>query len=271
MHLARTTTALTTLACLTLCQAAFAVSSDIKASNNEVTFQLMSTNVDYTETGGAYGVPPGTLDTETGSVPGYTLSVSKMQDWWLGNDYFEAEYDHAIGHTTYVGGYIGPAATPYGSVVGASTATLVNYSARYGAGIMLHDRVMLTNFAELGHHEWDRGVNLGETYAHTYFGIGALCQYAPTHGLVISASAMIGRMFGSNIAVNGYFSGALGDSSLYRVGVGADYALVQNVHGKISVDYMGFEYGRSGLYSGYFEPDSKTYLTTVKVGFGGEF
>ena len=69
MILKKTTTALSALACLTFAAAAFAGTSDIKASNNQFGIQAISTNVDYTETGGVFGVPPGTLDTETGGYP----------------------------------------------------------------------------------------------------------------------------------------------------------------------------------------------------------
>jgi hypothetical protein len=103
---------------------AFAGTFDIKAANNQLGLQLVSTNVDYTETGDGILVPAGTLDTEKGSVPGYVLSISTMQDLWLGNDYIEAEYDYASGNTEYVGGLLGPPPTPYGSVAGISGATL---------------------------------------------------------------------------------------------------------------------------------------------------
>jgi opacity protein-like surface antigen len=143
---------------------------------------------------------------------------------------------------------------------------------------MISNEFMLTSYAELGHHEWDRGVNLGELYTHNYYGIGALGQYSPSSGLVLSAIAMLGSTFGSNIVVNGVsgFSGALGNSHLYRIGVGADYAFEQNLHGNVGVDYTGFNYGISALYScgaGCFqwEPDSKTNYTTVRVGLGFPF
>ena len=255
---------------------AFAGTSDIKAANNQVGFQLVSTNVDYTETGDGVLAPSGTLDTEKGAVPGYALSISTMQDRWLGNDYIEAEYDNSSGNTEYVGGLIGPPATPYGSVVSTSGATLINYSARYGKGYMVRNEFMLTPFIELGHHEWDRWVNYGEIYTHNYFGIGALGQYSPVSRLVLSANAMFGSTFGSNIVINGAFSGALGNSGLYRVGAGADYAFAQNLHGNVGVDYTSFNYGISALYplgGGYYgwEPDSKTNYTTVKIGLGYAF
>ena len=252
---------------------AFAGISQIRESNNQFGFQLVSTNVDYTETGDGILAPSGTLDTEKGPVPGYALSISTMQDLWLGNDYLEAEYDHASGNTDYVGGLLGPPPTPYGSIVATSGATLTNFSARYGAGLMVNDQAMLTPYLELGHHEWDREVNLGELYTHNYYGIGVLGQYTPADRLVLSARAMFGHTFGSNIAINGAFSGALGNSSLFKAGAAADYVLVQNLHGSIGVDYTSFNYGISGVYPvgvGYvaWEPDSKTNYTTVRIGLG---
>lgn len=279
MIFTKTTTALSALAGLIFSAAAFADISDIKASNNQFGIQIISTNVDYTETGnGMFGFPTGTLDTETGSVSGSALFISTMKDWRLGNDYFEAEYNHSSGNTNYVGMYLNPP-TPYGSVVRTSSATLINYSARYGKGFIIdnaNDALMLTPYAELGHHEWDRGVNWGETYTHQYFGIGALGQYSPVSRLVLSANAMIGSTFGSYITINGAFSGALGNSSLYKFGVAADYAFAQNLHGNVGFDHTSFSYGMSAIYSCggtcvQWEPDSKTNYTTVKMGLGYAF
>jgi hypothetical protein len=255
---------------------AFAGQSAILAANNQVGVQLISTNVDYTETGnGVFGSPTGTLDTETGRVPGFALSISTMQDLWLGNDYLEAEYAHSHGNTDYIGGYISPP-TPYGSVTGTSTAVLEDYSARYGAGIVISDNLMLTPYGELGHHEWDRGVNQGEIYTHDYYGFGLLAQYSPASKLVFSANALIGSTFAANIIVNGVFSGPLGNSTLTRFGVAADYALAQNLHANVGVDYTSFSYGISGFYpvgttSVAWEPDSKTNYTIARVGLGYAF
>src|ERR1017187_2225624 len=58
---------------------AFADLSAIKSSNNQISIQTMSTNVDYTETGnGRLGTASETLDTETGDVPGYGAFISMM-------------------------------------------------------------------------------------------------------------------------------------------------------------------------------------------------
>jgi hypothetical protein len=261
--------------------AAFADTSDIRAANNQFGFQAISTNVDYTETGDGISAPSGTLDTEKGSVPGYALSISTMQDLWLSNDYFEAEYDNSSGNTKYTGALCTLAGVcgAYGSYVGVSGATLMNYSARYGKGNMVNEEFMLTPYLELGHHEWDRGVNSGELYTHNYYGIGVLGQYSPASRLVFSVNAMVGETFSSFITVNSSptfngFSGALGNSAQYKIGLAADYAFAQNLNGNIGIDYSSFSYGISAVYpvnSGSLEPDSKTNYTTVRIGLGAAF
>ena len=256
---------------------AFAGTSDIKASNNQVGTQFLLTHVGYTETGnGILGTTTGTIDTETGWVPGSALSITTMKDWWLGNDYIEAEYNYSVGNTQYVGALQDGGV--YGSVVQPTGAKQDNCSARYGKGFVLNDEFMLTPYAELGYHKWYRLVNNGEVYTHLYSGIGALGQYSPVNKLVFSANAMLGSTFGSAIVVNGLkgFLGGLGNSTLYAVGASADYAFMKNLHGNVGVDYMSFKYGSSALYplgGGLFvwEPDSKTNYLTVKLGFGYAF
>lgn len=260
---------------VTAATGSYADQSAILAANNQVGFQIISTKVDYTETNnGMFTSPLGTMDTESGHVPGFALSISTMQDLWLGHDYLEAGYDHSNGNTDYIGGYISPP-TPYGSVTGTSSAVLENYHARYGAGIVVGDNLMLTPYGELGHHEWDRGVNLGEIYTHDYYGFGVLAQYSPFSKLVLSANLLAGSTFASNIIVNGVFSGPLGNSTLVRAGVAADFAFTRRIHANIGVDYTSFNYGISSFYpygaGAAGEPDSKTKYTTARVGLGYAF
>ena len=263
------------LACAVLSTTAFAGTADIKASNNQIGVQYISTHVDYTETGnGTLGAAGATLDTETGSVPGFALSTSTMQDLWLGNDYIQAEYSRNSGHTNYVGSLLGGT---YGSVVQENGATLTDYHLRYGKGYVINDQFMVTPYGEIGRHKWDRDVNNGETYTHNYYGIGLLGQYSPVSKLVVSGNVLLGHTFGANIDVTTIgpvpgFSASLGTSALYRVGAAADYAFTKEIHGNVGVDYTSFDYGASAVQpSGYGEPDSTTRYTTVKVGIGYAF
>ena len=265
---------LSAFGCLLLPVAAFADVSTIQQSNNQISLYALSTHVDYTEYSvGVLGTPTGILDTETGNVPGYGVSASMMKDLWLGNDYLALAYEHANGHTQYVGSYIGGGA--YGSVVDTSGATLDDYNIRLGKGFAVKSTTMLVPYIEIGHNKWYRGVNDGETYSHHYFGGGVLAQYSPSKKLVLSANLLAGYTFGSYIDITGAFAGSLGNSPLYKAGAAIDYAFTPQWHGKLDIDYTRFEYGMSALYpynSGYaWEPDSKTRNTTVRLGLGYAF
>lgn len=263
--------------CLMLSTSAFAGTSDIVASNNLFGVQYRSTNVNYTEVGnGIFGTQTGVLDTETGPVGGFGLTLSSMTG--PGHAYVHGEFDLATGSTTYTGAFQGGA---FGSVVGMSSATLTDYSLRFGAGYALHEQFMLTPYLELGHHKWNRGVNFGETYTHYYYGIGLLGQYSPANLVVLSANAMVGRTVAPYIDVtsgpgfNG-FAGSLGSSALSRIGLAADRAFTPNIHGTIGIDYTSFKYGMSAIFpvgGGFvaWEPDSTTHYTTVKIGLGFAF
>lgn len=263
--------------CMMMPATVLADTTDILASNNQIGFQSMLTDVDYTETGnGRLGTKTGILDTETGLVAGLSLYLVSMNDWLLGNDYIEVEFNYSRGNTKYTGALQNGGA--YGSVVGYSGATFVNESARYGKGIVINHRMVLTPYLELAHHEWSRDVNYGEIYKHSYYGLGLLGQYSPLNRLVISLKLMMGHTYGSYITVNpgvGFdgFSGPLGNSPIYKAGVAADYAFTKNAHVNVTLEYENFNYGISGIYpigGGFvaWEPDSSTNLIFIKFGLG---
>ncbi len=257
--------------------AAHADTGSIVSANNQVGIQAISTHVDYTETGdGTLGSPTGTLDTEKGDVPGYALSVSLMRNWLATNDYMRLQYSHNQGNTNYVGQLMSGGG--YGSVVGTSSATMDDYSARYGFGYALSEKSMLTPYLEIGRHKWERNVTgqYLETYEHNYYGIGVLGQYAPADRWVLSANALFGHTTDSHINVPLVgLNTDLGNSSMYQLGLSADYAIGKNFHANIGVDYSEFKYGMSAINAvgGYYvwEPDSKTRYTTYKVGVGYAF
>lgn len=260
-----------------LCTPAFAGTDDIKTSNNQVEIQAISTRVDYKETGnGRLRSRVGELDTENGDVPGFELSFSMMKDVWLDNDYLQFQYSKNNGHTGYTGSL--QSGGNFGSVVGNSEATLTDYSLRWGKGFAIDGAFMITPYGELGRHEWQRGVNLGETYTHSWYGAGTLVQYSPFSRLVFTANALVGRTFASDIDVSGPrgFSAGLGDSNLYKAGLSSDYAFTKNFHGNVGVDYTSFKYGISATHrisrtTVAWEPDSQTNYTTLKIGVGYAF
>ena len=276
--------------------------TDIKSANNQLGIQLISNYTDYKET-----FIDGTLaDTEKGWIPGFGFSGSFMKDVFLGNDYFKAQFSRIDGGLDYLGSVSNPTVaylgeTAYGSYAQNNNATITDFNFRYGKGFEINDKLMITPYGELGHHEWKR--DLGDTcvvgsvpcsssekYAHYNYGIGGLIQYSPLQNWVFGIDALIGRTFSSQISGQGNtylvvtpggftssFKGQdLGDKTIYRIGVSADYAFTSKIHGNIGVDYVDFKYGKSDVFSDAFggdiyEPDSKTNYTNIKVGIGYAF
>lgn len=267
------------IVCLSFSALSYAEMAEIKVANNQIGFQVMILNVDYMETGNGTTSGTGKLDTETGAVPGKALFISRM--WGNSNAYFEAQYSRCEGSTDYVGALL--SGGPYGSVVSKSGAILSDYSARLGKGFAVghsglgsHEVNMLTPYAELGHHEWYRGVNAGETYSHHYYGVGILWQYSPVNSrMVLSVNGLAGKTFGSYIDVTGYFSGELGNSTVYKAGLGLDYALTKIIHVNIGAEYTSFAYGISDSYPSslgpVLEPDSTSAYLIYKAGLGFAF
>ena len=255
--------------------AAGAANADILAANNQIGLQITSTDVRYSEYGGTYGTAQGLMDTERGTVPGYTLSASLMKDVLLGNDYFKAQYSHNEGSTNYVGSYIG-GGLPYGSVTTSSTAKIDDYSLTYGKGFNLGSQAMVTPYLQYGYHEWKRGLADGnqETYSNNYYGAGAKVQYAPIEKLVLGANYFSGRTMQSKISTNqSVFPGeSLGNSAQTSYGFSVDYAISKDFHANLGYEHTQFKYGASPLYgTGFFEPNSTTKQNTVSLGFGYAF
>lgn len=249
--------------------------SDIVISNNQIAVDFLGTSFGYTETGnGRLGTRPGKLDTEGHWVPGVSASVSVMRNWYVDNLYFKAEVSRSDGDTRYVGARQGGV---YGSVVGSDGAIVTDTDFRLGKGFAIQPNFMVTPFLGIGSHDWDRKVNAGEDYTNGYYGAGLLLQYSPLSKFVLSADGLIGETFGSHIDISGPlgFSGALGDSVLFKLGLSGDYAVAGNVHINAGVEYVNFQYGQSAIYTprniATWEPASRTSNVLFKVGLGYAF
>lgn len=276
MKIARTALVLAALPAAIYSTTASAGMSDIVAADNQVGLQVTDMNLDYTETGNGYsGTPVGTLDTEKGDVYGFNLTYSSLASWFLGNDYLALQYGQNHGNTDYVGQYLPlTSVNHYGSVTASSTAKTIDYSLRYGKGFELGGKAMAIPYLEVGSHEWDRGLGYDETYKHSYYGIGAMLQFAPANKLVLTIDGLVGKTKSPSIDVaNGsLYSGDLGTSTLTRFGASIDYAFTQRIHGMVGFDYTDYKYGVSQPnLLGVWEPDSETKKTMYRVGIGYAF
>ena len=243
--------------------------------NNQVAVYFLSTNFDYKEYSGGE-----LLDKETDWVSGGAVSASLMRNWIVDNFYLYGQFSMNSGETKYTGqSFLN--GTGYGSVVDKSDADVWDLDLRVGKGFQLQQNFMVTPYLGLGWHEWDRGVNAGETYSHSYVGAGLLVQFSPIDRFVVSASGLIGKTYNSEIDIAGRlgFKDDLGNSTIYKLGLEGDYALTRNLHLKAGVEYVDFDYGKSGVHEfivngnkiGVLEPDSETSNLTVKAGVGYTF
>jgi hypothetical protein len=253
--------------------------SAIKAANNQFGIQVISTKLDYTETGyGKEGSNTGPLDTEAGNVPGYAAYLSLMSD--EDNIYFAAEFDKSSGQTFYTG-----TQQPggYGSVVNTSSTVQTNYYFRAGKGFTSESedsQTMATLYFELGGHKWDRGiggsVSYLQTYSDNYLVFGALGQYSPDGSkLVLSANANWGNTFNPNISSSLEKVGTRGNPPSTLCGFSADYEFKNHLHGIFRIDITSFSYVISTVYTAsgklVFAPDTNILHTTLKAGLGYAF
>ena len=264
--------------------------------NNEISLQFVLNHFDYKETGdGRLGSPIGLLDTEKGYVPGFGVSASLMKNWIFDNFYLYADYQRSSGKTSYVGSYaFGKVCAPviiscYGSVKAKDGAITDNFDLRIGKGFALDRNFMVTPYLGAGHYNWDRNVNFGEEYHNFYYGAGLMAQFSPVSNFVLSITGLVGRTFDSQIDVHGGaavgavvatpvpigFSGGLGNSTIVKLGVSADYAIADNIHINAGVESTNFNFGESSIYGGSpfytWEPNSKSAFIAYKLGLGYSF
>ena len=250
-------------------------------ANNQISVDFLNEWLSYTEYAYyATNLTPvgGKLDSENGSLPGANVSVSLMRNLMVDNLYLNAQFSYVSGNTTYDGStcVIGGACIP---LTKTNRATIYGTDFRLGKGFSLAPNVMLTPYFGIGTNYWLRRGRYSETYTNDYAGGGLLAQYAPTDKLVLSAYGLIGGTFGSHISVgtagpnSPAWSGSLGDSGIYKLGLSADYALTRNIHVNAGVDYVDFRYGHSAVrpVTGQVEPNSTTSNVMLKVGVGYSF
>jgi hypothetical protein len=248
-------------------------SNAIVDSNNQISIDYKTVDVRYKE------FFDGPLDSESGWLPGFGVSLSIMptcrDSWLLNNLYFNFQFSSFSGHTEYVGGpLIGPGG--YGSITGPDGANVRDFDFRLGKGFG-SPVFMITPFFGIGYHEWDRKVNNGEDYSNGYYGAGILVQYSPFQRFVFSVDALIGQTFDASVLVNANpginptTTLDLGSSTLYKVGLSADYAITPIIHVNAGVQWVGFDYGISPVANGILEPNSHTHDVEFRVGAGFAF
>lgn len=217
------------------------------------------------------------LDTEKGTNPTVGLTVAKTFD----NYYTAFSVGYSKGDTGYTGG-VQDLST--GAVAPATATTenkVLDLGAKLGYVVPVASNFQVIPHVDLGYHKWDRAIGMdtdagvSETYKHYRAGLGVIAQYAPIQPLVLSANAMYGTTFGSDMEITSFDAGhkfELGKRATYVFGLGADYAVAKDWHVKAGLNYNRFGYGASDIdANGWYEPRSSTIQTSYNVGVGYSF
>ena len=241
----------------------------IVQSNNQISVDFIETHLDYAE-----HLPDGSLfDSEKGWFPGVSITGSSMTDSFVQHLYLWGQFSWINGKTDYF-------APPVTS--GHSGLDVKNVDFRIGKGFDVGPTTMLTPYLGAGWRDWHRDLTpLGpggykEDYTHGYVGAGLLFQWAPASRWVVSANGLVGSTFDPHIDVTLFpvppanFGEGLGTKVIYMAGLAVDYAITNQWHANVGVDFTHFAYGAGPLLppDGRNEPDSRTNLWTVKAGFG---
>lgn len=253
----------------------------IRLINNSVSFSLPTSRLNYGEPSqGAISAPY--YDAENGYLHGFGIAASGMER--QENVYARASYQLVTGPVSYVG-TCGSSFTP---CQGTSEARIGDGSLRVGRGFVTGDQFMVTPYAELGYHFWERNLNSSqhESYRHNTLGVGSMVQYAPVAldngaGLVLTADFSIEKMFNADINAPGIpgTSGNLENAPLgekkpvLQAGLDVDWFAANAVSFFAGFHYATFSYGASPVQSinappgtGVYEPQSYTYFWSYLVG-----
>ena len=251
----------------------------------------------YTEVGSGGAA----LDTETGSVPAFTVGASGMTTNPRGGFYWRAAYTRASGSTHYAGHYVSgaPAQT-------TTTNTISEFRGRlgdaFGIGRALGVPAAVIPYLGLGLHHWTRNVGNGsglggiEQYADGHVGIGILGDVAVNRHWVFGIHLLEGYTFGAQIqatlplvvnsSTNQTYSvagtHALGDRPYWDAGLKAVYVINRVWRVYLRVRRTTFQYGASapspifdqnGAFTGNyaFEPNSSTIQTLTTAGVSARF
>lgn len=248
--------------------------NDIVKANNQLSVDFAATYIQY---GPEYQTGGGPLDSETGWVPGGSVTGSVMRT-------FAGVCDvYLMGRLTVVDGSTHYWASSGPVLSNTDGAMVMDLDFRVGKGFALNPNLMLTPYLGLGSNLWVRRLTgpsgYNEDYSHDYAGGGLLVQYSPAPRWVLSVDGLIGEAFNSSMTASltpgGFALPAplmtftLGNRPVYMAGASVDYAVTEQWHVNAGIDYVQFSYGQSAVNGfGYLEPNSSTSYVTVSVGGG---
>ncbi len=200
-------------------------------------------------------------DSQYGWIPSVALGAGFMGSSGF---YVAAESSVSFGDDRYRGAYLSAPSVPIETTTHASIVTV---DAKVGQGFVVGGNSVVTPYFNLGYRYWER--DLGNTqveYYHHYAALGgAMFQYSLTDKVVLSAYSAAGLTFGAQMRTGGV-DYDLGSAAVYKLGGKIGYKLSERYELFTSLDFDHFQYVKSDVIGGIYEPSSFTSDTAVRVG-----
>lgn len=246
----------------------------IKNANNQLRFSWATgTDFDYKKTD-ADGLTSGE---NGGSQNGVSITFVNQRDWGTLTDmYFAANVSYLKGDTKYKGWMLAPGSSTWTSAEGKTDYKAVDFDVKVGKGFKISPQAQVTPYVNIGTRTWDRdSVSDGgylEKHSNSFYGVGAMFQYAATANLVLSADAMFAKNTSSELDwVTGGEKYSMKNKGTNQFGFGANYRLTKDV--SLFADYRITEtkFGAGSPFRGYVEPANKTKTQRLNVGVAVNF
>lgn len=244
----------------------------IKAVNNKVGLSYTAgTSFEYSKTD-TDGLTSGEKD---GSQNGFTLSASTQRDVFGVSDVFlAADVTYMAGDTKYHG-----YALDDGNWVPATGKTdydSLDFALKIGKGFAVAPAAQITPYLTVGTRKWDRDQTAEGSYlekhSNSFWGVGALFQYAVDTKLVLSAEASYALNNSSKVNwVTGGDIYEMDNKGTTKLGFGATYRVTPQLSVFADYAWTQTKFGTSPIVNGYAEPASTTKTQRVNVGVAYNF
>ncbi|HEY5207869.1 MAG TPA: hypothetical protein VIJ42_00330 [Stellaceae bacterium] len=275
MHLKSTCPLLVVIILVGGCEIAHAqLRAPVIDVNNEFGIAAQGFMQSYSET-----VMSRTFDSENGTVPGFEVKASTMQNGFgIDNIYAGIRYQFDQGNVAYNGANLFTRAP----LQGTTNYSVSDLGIELGKGFLLSENVLITPFVQGGWRDWRRALSAAqvEDYTHYYVGGGVRGDLGITPRMVLTGRLGIAETFDPSMTATASpglglpprMTFALGSAPLFQAGVGADYRFYQQIHLYGGVDYSHFSYGSSAINSlGFNEPSSTSDEVVFRLGLAYQF
>jgi hypothetical protein len=200
-------------------------------------------------------------DSQRGLLPSVALGAG-----FMGYAGFYGAVDGSVssGNDNYRGAYISAPSVP---ITAKTHATIVTVDAKVGKGFALGESVVATPYFNFGYRYWERdlGNDQMEFYHHYAVLGGGMVQYSPIEKVVLSAYGAAGMTFGGVMRTGGV-DYDVGSAAIYKLGAKIGYTFTERWELFTSLDFDHFQYVKSGVKAGIYEPSSFTNDTAIRVG-----